>query len=115
MLYALADEIRAEEGCTTVSAEIVEESAERLDTQTVTMNALVASHKRMVEALETIARTSTDKATGRLAARTAAAHAWHEIEQDLSGLVVKESLTTETTAPAIIFYPAGSLGEEVQP
>lgn len=29
--------------------------------------------------------------------------------------VVKESLTTETTAPAIVFYPAGSLGEEVHP
>lgn len=28
--------------------------------------------------------------------------------------VVKESLTTETAAPAIVFYPAGSLGEEVQ-
>lgn len=28
---------------------------------------------------------------------------------------VKESLTPETTAPAIVFYPAGSLGEEVAP
>jgi hypothetical protein len=29
--------------------------------------------------------------------------------------VVKDSLTTEISIPALVFYPAGSLGEEVQP
>lgn len=37
MLYALAEEIRSDEGCVTTSADLVEEAAERLDTQTVTI------------------------------------------------------------------------------
>jgi hypothetical protein len=40
MLYALADEIRREEGCVTESAERVEAAAERLDTLTVTIRGM---------------------------------------------------------------------------
>lgn len=40
MLYALADEIRREEGCVTESADRVEEAAERLDTLTVTIRGM---------------------------------------------------------------------------
>lgn len=43
MLYALADEIRDQEGCVTESAESVEEAAERLDAQTVTIKALIGA------------------------------------------------------------------------
>ncbi len=40
MLYALAKEMRDEEGCVTESAERVEEAAERLDTLTVTISGM---------------------------------------------------------------------------
>ena len=41
MLYMLADQIDSEEGCVIESAETVREAAERLDTQTVTINVLI--------------------------------------------------------------------------
>lgn len=40
MLYALADEIRREEGCVTESPDLVEDAATRLDEQTVIINEL---------------------------------------------------------------------------
>ena len=46
MLYALADEIRSEEGCVTQSAEAVSSAAERLDTQKVTIDALCSVLRR---------------------------------------------------------------------
>ena len=46
MLYALADEIRNEEGCVTQSAEAVESAAERLDAQKVTIDALCSVLRR---------------------------------------------------------------------
>lgn len=52
MLYALADEIRGEEGCVTESAENVEEAAERLDIQTITINVLQKQRDEIIAALE---------------------------------------------------------------
>lgn len=51
MLYALADEIRREEGCVTTSAERVEEAAERLDLQTVRISVMAAQRADLLTAL----------------------------------------------------------------
>ena len=51
MLYALADEMRREEGCVTESPELVEQSATRLDEQTVTINELRRQHGVLLDAL----------------------------------------------------------------
>ena len=51
MLYALADEMRREEGCVTESPEIVEQAATRLDEQTVTINELRRQHGVLLDAL----------------------------------------------------------------
>lgn len=40
---------------------------------------------------------------------------WKVASMKGSQPVVKDSLTTETAIPAIVFYPAGSLGEEITP
>lgn len=40
MLYALAEEIRSQEGCVTESADRVEAAAERMDTLTVTIRGM---------------------------------------------------------------------------
>lgn len=56
MLYALAAEIRAAEGCVTESAERVEDAAERLDAQTVTITGLKLENARLQAALEKLAR-----------------------------------------------------------
>ncbi len=52
MLYALADEICKEDGCTTQSAEEVEEAAERLDTLTITIRGMEIERSDMLSALE---------------------------------------------------------------
>ena len=51
MLYALADEMRREEGCVTESPELVEQAATRLDEQTVTINELRRQHGVLMDAL----------------------------------------------------------------
>ena len=51
MLYALADEMRSEEGCVTESPELVEQAATRLDEQTVTINELRRQHGVLLDAL----------------------------------------------------------------
>jgi len=50
MLYALAKEMRDEEGCVTESDELVEQAAERLDTQTVTINVLTKQRTELLQA-----------------------------------------------------------------
>lgn len=54
MLYRLADEIRSEEGCVTESAEHIEEAAERLDAQTVTITGLKLISAELLAALRTV-------------------------------------------------------------
>ena len=54
MLYALADEMRREEGCVTESPELVEQAATRLDEQTVTINELRRQHGVLLAALNLI-------------------------------------------------------------
>ncbi len=56
MLYALADEIRAEEGCVTESAERVEQAAERLDSQTLTIRCLEIERAELLAVLDKLAR-----------------------------------------------------------
>ena len=51
MLYALADEMRREEGCVTESPELVEQAATRLDEQTVTINELRRQRGELLNAL----------------------------------------------------------------
>ena len=51
MLYALADEMRREEGCVTESPELVEQAATRLDEQTVTINELRRQHGVLLDTL----------------------------------------------------------------
>ena len=51
MLYALAAEMRREEGCVTESPELVEQAATRLDEQTVTINELRRQHGVLMDAL----------------------------------------------------------------
>lgn len=57
MLYALADEIRREEGCVTEAAEEVEAAAERMDTLTVTIRGLEAQRARLLDVMDSAART----------------------------------------------------------
>lgn len=57
MLYALADEIRQEEGCVTEDAEQVEAAAERLDTLTVTIRGLETQRARLLDVMDSAART----------------------------------------------------------
>lgn len=51
MLYALAAEMRKEEGCVTESPELVEQAATRLDEQTVTINELRRQRGVLLDAL----------------------------------------------------------------
>ena len=65
MLYALADEIRREEGCVTESPELVEQAATRLDEQTVTINELRRQRGVLLDALREIAAETTIDGTER--------------------------------------------------
>lgn len=56
MLYELADEIRAEEGCTTADADDVEAAALRIDEQTVEIKCLKVERRELLNALEEINR-----------------------------------------------------------
>lgn len=51
MLYALAAEMRREEGCVTESPELVEQAATRLDEHTVTINELRRQRGELLNAL----------------------------------------------------------------
>lgn len=51
MLYAMAAEMRREEGCVTESPELVEQAATRLDVQTVTINELRRQRGELLNAL----------------------------------------------------------------
>lgn len=50
-LYALAKEMRDEEGCVTESPDLVEAAADRLDAQTVTINVLRRQRDELLSAL----------------------------------------------------------------
>ncbi len=65
MLYALADEMRREEGCVIESPELVEQAATRLDEQTVTINELRRQHGVLLGALREIAAETTIDGTER--------------------------------------------------
>jgi hypothetical protein len=62
MLYALADEIEAEEGCTTESHETVREAAQRMDELTVTIRGMEIQRGRAERALLRAGFTFTDGA-----------------------------------------------------
>ena len=65
MLYALADEIRRDEGCVTESPKRVEDAAERLDEQTVMINELRRQRGELLNALRQIAAETTVSGTER--------------------------------------------------
>ena len=52
MLYALAEEVRCEDGCVTVSADRIEEAAERLDAQTVMIRGFELQRDALLEIME---------------------------------------------------------------
>lgn len=56
MLYALAKEMRDEEGCVTESDQLVEQAAERLDSQTVEITVLKKQNDELLSALEKMNR-----------------------------------------------------------
>lgn len=169
MLYALADEIRKEEGCVTVSARTVEEAAYRMDIQTVEINVITKQRDELLTVLE-LSRSALDtcqetrfanvqmfniqlvndalfKASSTIASVKGgllqpvdqnsqaengpdqikscgdSVHADGDFvvqgEVSLSGLddqTISAATSDERSGiPAIVFYPAGSLGEEVRP
>lgn len=135
MLYAMAQEIRDEEGCVTVSAEQVEYAAERMDTLTVTILGLEIQRDKSLTDAETLMaqghRLALELECLLLETKdTAAVSKWWGSAQDAlqdwrdcvqqsaknetqAGLMLTDE--TQTAVPAIVFYPAGSLGEEVLP
>lgn len=54
LLYALADEIRAEEGCVTESADNVEAAALRIDEQTLEIRCLKIEHDTLADHFKTL-------------------------------------------------------------
>ena len=64
MLYALADEIRSEEGCVTQSAEAVECAAERLDLQTISIAALKIHGAALLRVLQRIIEIAEERPHG---------------------------------------------------
>ena len=52
MLYALADEMEAEDGCVTESHEAVREAAQRMDELTVTIRGMEIQQEGLLAALE---------------------------------------------------------------
>ena len=51
LLYALADEIRREEGCVTEAPERIQEAAYRLDCQTIEITVLKRQREKLLAAL----------------------------------------------------------------
>lgn len=112
-LYDLAEEIDKNEGCVTCSSVLVEGAAERIDMQTVTIRGLEIQRDELLAACEAVI--AWDKARRfpipyrvRDPIHAAIARAKKNHCGDSNNMV-------ETSVPAIVFYPAGSLGEEVQP
>lgn len=101
MLYALADEIREQEGCVTASPEEIEDAAERMDVQTITIMAMLSLLER-IKPHSSYLPSDVDDA---LHAALAKAKCYVQPEK---------TAKSETTVPAIIFYPAGSLGEAIE-
>lgn len=54
MLYALADELDAEEGCTTEDPETIREAAQRMDELTVTIRGMEIQHNGLLKAAEAV-------------------------------------------------------------
>lgn len=126
-LYELAEEIDKNEGCVTCSSVLVEGAAERIDMQTMTIRGLEIQRDELLAVLEKFIAWNKAYPSSRIYSAPAIRVIAKELDQiaeqaeaasaSAKGInpVVKESLTTETYVPAIVFYPAGSLGEEVQP
>lgn len=99
MLYALADEIREQEGCITASPDEIEEAAERMDVQTITIMALLSLLYRIKPHSSYLPGDVDD-----------ALHA--TLDRVKCYGQPEKTAKNETTVPAIVFYPAGSLDEE---
>lgn len=110
MLYALADEIDRKEGCVTESAETVREAAERMDTQTVKINVL---KKQRDELLEVMYRVEEDLIVGKSDDLTLAASIGAAIATVKRYGQPEKPAKNETSVPAIVSYPTGSLGEVI--
>lgn len=115
MLYALADDIRYNNPIVT-DAENVEEAAERLDLQTVKINVLKDQHEHLLTALEAAVQWAAPMAEAPVDARPN----WFDLSRRAIARVKsygqpEKQAKTETSVPAIVFFPAGSLGEEVEP
>lgn len=135
MLYALAQEIRDEEGCVTVSAEQVEDAATRMDTLTVTIRGLEIQRDKSLADAETLLaqghRLALELECLLLDTKdTAAVSKWWDSAQDAlqdwrgcvqqsaeneTQAILTRTDETQSAIQAIVFYPAGSLGEEVHP
>ena len=179
MLYSLASEIRRDEGCVTKSAEQVEEAAERIDVQTITISVLTNQRDELLQAKTSMtAQYHSDGATikrleeqsnGLLTVLINVRNALESVNEMGDGPIVdtiwygpaetlfdymdaeldkfeshsqpeKQAKTEprtkcntpnlcreygracdfglqlpETSVPALVFYPAESLGEEVAP
>lgn len=127
MLYDLADEMRREEGCVTEFPEAVEEAAERLDEQTmaitVLLKAIRAARSRIESDRETLFDCHKDLATNTVTDE-AGLHGLAEYDAALRVIDSAIACTqcygqpekqakTETSVPAIVSYPTGSLGEAI--
>ena len=100
MLYALSDEIREQEGRVTASPEEIEYAAERLDVQTITIMVLLSLLERIKPHSSYLPGDVDD-----------ALHA--AIDKAKYYGMAEKTAKNENSAPAIVFYPAGSLGDPI--
>lgn len=122
MLYALADEIREQEGCVTASPEEIEDAAERMDVQTVTINVLMKQRDGLLAAIREILDDAEEcQDHDDWTAMLVSLDAFHNLDTAYNATINTEKsygrpekkAEIETTVQAIVFYPAGSLGEPI--
>lgn len=127
MLYDLAAEIRREKGCVTEFPEAVEEAAERLDEQTMAITVLIKAINSARSRIS-IDRQSlfdchknweTNTVTDEAGLQGLAEYddALRLIDSAIACTKCygrpEKSAKNETTVPAIVSYPTGSLGEPI--
>lgn len=131
MLYTIACEVRDNDGCVTVAPERIEEAAERLDSLTIVirgqkiqyddmrasmLDTFSVAHRLALE-LECLLLSCTDTAATAKWWDSAneALDQWRDFcREDANGQPEKQAKTEIISAPALVFYPAGSIGEEVE-
>lgn len=127
MLYSLAAEIRRLGICDTELPNEIENAAERMDMQTVTINMLtaqrndaVAHGKSAFEQFEAMTKqrdellSKLNMLSGINLGRFANSIVDKAIASAKSYGQPEKQAKTETSVPAIVFYPAGSLGEAIE-